>query len=691
MIRTALSFLFLIAAGYSRAQEYTISTFAGGAPPPTPALGPNMLIEGEGKLGIATDSAGNVYFTSFNCIFKLDQNGIVTRVAGTSRAGYSGDGGPAIDAQLNFVDNWYVGISNAGLPAQLVVDNSGNLYIADSGNYRIRRISSDGVIITIAGNGTAGFSGDGGLATDAQLTLVGGLAVDFAGNVFFSDLHRVRKVSQEAVITTIAGTGVCGFSGDGGPAAAAALCKPLGLIFDSAGKLLIADSFNSRVREITADEIISTVLGKGTPGFSDQLALIEPTSIAADPAGNLFIARTTVDEYDGDFVQMVVNVSPAGNITTAAGNGLKCNWNVLTGDCDFSLGDGRPASGAVLHGPLSVAVDAVGSLIVADTWNSRVRKVSPDGIITSEAGVPGGSLASDRDRPSSANLFFPRGVAVDSASNVFISDTDDARIRKVSPEGVITTVAGGGLEGLSGDGGSATNARLYAPYGLAADRSGNVFIADVANGRVRKISPDGTITSVDATTGFGYVYGVAADGTGNLFFAGTPGFLSDNIRKVSADGAVTPVAKGYAPAVDGAGNLFFVSGFRVLKLSPDGTVTSIAGNGSQGFSGDGGLATDAQLSPSAVAVDASGNVFIADFGNNRIRKVSSDGIIATIAGNGTPGYTGDDGPATKASISMPFSVAVDDAGNIYVADAYNNSVRVLRPVATRQSEGAHGR
>ena len=366
-----------------------------------------------------------------------------------------------------------------------------------------------------------------------------------------------------------------------------------------------------------------------------------------------------------------------------AGSGSSCNGNVLTGNCDITLGDGQPATGATLFGADGVAVDAAGNLFIADTGNGRVRKVTPDGIINSVAGVPGGTLPGDGGPAVVATLLLPRGVAVDGAGNVFISDTDDGRIRKVSPQGIISTVAGSGAAGLSGDGGPATSARLYAPYGVAADRAGNLFIADVANGRVRKVSPDGTITSVEGTAHFGYVYDVAVDDLGNLFFATTPGFDSNNIREVSNNGTVSSVASGYAPAADSAGNLYFASGARVLKLGKDGSITTVAGNGSPGFSGDGGPATDAQLRPTAVVADGSGNLFIGDY-SNRIRKVSADGTITTIAGNGTSGYSGDRGPVIDASFAQPFGLAVDRAGNVYFADAYNNAVRVLRPEKRRR-------
>jgi hypothetical protein len=279
-----------------QAQEYFISTVAGGVPPATPALGVNIPVQGGGTLGVATDAAGNTYFTGFHCIFKMDPNGIVTRIAGTSRPGYSGDGGPATTARLNLVERFYVGLFGAALPAQLTIDSTGNLFVYDNGNNRVRKISPDGIITTVAGNGTLGLSGDGGFAVQAQLSDVGGMAVDLAGNLFISDPtnNGIREVSSNGIISTIAGTGACRFSGDGGPATAASLCSPLGLATDATGILFVADSAR-RIRRIGPDWIITSVAVDAAPGLCGGAGLCEPISVAVDLAGDLFVTNTTVD------------------------------------------------------------------------------------------------------------------------------------------------------------------------------------------------------------------------------------------------------------------------------------------------------------------------------------------------------------------------------------------------------------
>jgi sugar lactone lactonase YvrE len=343
------------------------------------------------------------------------------------------------------------------------------------------------------------------------------------------------------LITSVAGTGSSGYSGDNGPASQAQLNHPLGLAFDAAGNLFIAlgnfDARNHRVRRVDAvTGIITTVAGAGQPGFS---------------------------------------------------------------------GDGGKATDAQLNRPFSVVVDGVGNLFIAEVNNHRVRKVTPDGIITTYAGSGPVDIL-DADRPSvdpqhggfsgdhgpatGARLNFPTYLAVDSLGNLFISDCHNHRVRKVTPDGIITTVAGTGQPGFSGDSGPAIRAQLHHPLGLALDAAGNLFVADPFNKRVRKVSPDGMITTV-------------------------------------------------------------------------------AGTGKSGFSGDGGKATDARLGPGGVAVDSAGNLFVADSENYRVRKVSPEGIITTVAGIGRKPYTGDSRRATETGLRGPGGLAIDPLGNLLISDS----------------------
>jgi hypothetical protein len=253
--RTAFGLLLLGCGSFGWAQQYVISTIAGGVPPPTPIAGVQASIGF--PQGIAVDNAGNTYFTALNCVFKLDSNGVMTRVAGNSRPGYSGDGGPATSAQLS--EDAY----------GVAVDASGNIYIADYENNRIRKVSAAGIITTVAGNGSAGYSGDGGPATSAQLDLPSGVAVDATGNLYIADTFnsRIRKVSAAGIITTVAGNGSIGYSGDSSPATSARLSYPLGVAVDATGNLYIADSYNHRIRKVSAAGIITTVAGNGSPGY----------------------------------------------------------------------------------------------------------------------------------------------------------------------------------------------------------------------------------------------------------------------------------------------------------------------------------------------------------------------------------------------------------------------------------------
>ena len=703
-VRALIVFVFLGTAVLSQNQEYLISTIAGGAPPQTPVPGVNMPLPAM-DLSVATDAMGNTYFVGFHCVFKLDQNGVVTRIAGNGRAGYSGDGGPATSAQLrlesmslNQADPDF-SLNQAApspyadvLPPGIAVDTHGNVYVADNGNYRVRKISVTGIITTVAGSGTPGFSGDRGPAISAQVSSVFGLAVDVAGNLLIADwsANRIRRVAADGSIATVAGTGDCGFTGgDGGPAVAAQFCGPTGIAADSAGNLFVTDTTdNHRIREISPDGSITTVAGA-----------VSATSVAIDRAGNLFANDAETDGWNT--WQVAKKISPSGAITTVAG--LPCSSQIyMQPPCGA---DGKTATKTFFGGPLGLAVDSAGNLLVADGGDGstqRISRVAADGSIVTVVGSCGGlpmfnppdcqkPLLGDGGPAISAQLAVPSGVAVDPAGNLFIADYPNNRIRKVSADGIITTLAGNGTFGSAGDGGPAANAQM-APYRLTLDGASNLFLFDVPNRSIRKISPDGILGTVTVVVGGDDDF-VVADSAGDLFIPG-PNFSAD-IIEVSPDGTIrrsisAQLARPSGVAVDEAGNLFIAESqdHRIRKVTPDGIITTVAGNsplpGPGGFSGDGGPAVNAQLNyPIDVAVDRAGNLYIADYSNHRIRRVSPDGIISTIAGNGTRGYSGDGGPATRASLWWPRALAMDGAGDIYVADSGNNAIRVLQPARRR--------
>jgi uncharacterized protein (TIGR03437 family) len=670
--------LLLAGASVAFAQQYTISTIAGGAPPATPAAASNTSIGAPRR--VATDRAGNVYFSSSHTVFKMS-GATLTVVAGNSRAGFSGDGGPAVNAQLNSPEGvavdasgnvfiadsannrvrkvdtsgiitTYAGngtVSQLGpgsfgdggtatdatlhLPTGLAVDKSGTLFIADTGNNAVRKVGTDGIIQLVAGDSYASYAGDGGSGPSAELHSPTDVAVDSAGNTYISDTANaaIRKVDTGGIITTFAGNAKIGTSGDGGAATSASLVAPLAVAVDSAGNLYLVQNGDSRIRKVDTKGIITTVAGNGTPGFAgdggapDKAQFNFPTGIASDASGNLYIA---------DSLNLRIRKIAGSSVSTIAGNG------VLS-----SSGNGGPARNAQMDAPQGVAVDASGNVYISDTANNTVRKVAKDGTITVFAGGSGDTLSR------------PQGLAVDSSGNVYVAEAYGARVRKYSPSGSGTTVAGSGTSGYGGDNGSATAAQLYTPSGVAVDSAGNVYIADFSNNRVRKVSPSGAITTVAGTGGSGY----------------------------SGDGGPATNARLNIPSavtVDSGGNLYIADtgNNRIRIVTPAGTINTVAGNGLPGYSGDGGTATSAQVgNPVGIAVDAAGNLYISD-GSTRIRKVYTSGLILTIAGGATPGYSGDGGQALNAQLSAPSALSIDATGNLYVADTANNAVRLLQVV-----------
>lgn len=645
--------------------HYLIETVAG-----TEYVGDGGLATGailNQPRGLALDRDGNLYIadTDHHRVRKVTPGGIITTIAGDGHPGDQGDGGPATEARLN-------------LPYDVAVDPYGNVYIADFGNHRVRLVDPRGRIRTVAGTGEQGTNGENVQATAAQLSSPRALAVDEAGNIYVAEFngHRVRKVSS-GVITTMAGSGLAGFSGDGGLASQAKLWHPAGLAFDSQGALLIADSRNHCVRRVTPWGMVTTWLG----GEYDDANLNTPTGLATDSAGYIYVAQL------GD---MLYRFGPMGRSEAV------------------KLDDAQGAAGIA-----DVAVDSLGRAYFIH--GDRVRRVDPaTGKIETVAGG-GYTLAPGDYGPAvDALLKAPRGVALDVAGNLYIAESGTHRIRKVSPGGVITTFAGLGLAGHYGDGGPAALATLQAPYGVAAELGGGILVADTGNHRIRRVDPGGLIGTVagnGTTTGRGEENvpalqmplhspaAAVADGRGNLYVADTE---ADRVLMVDAegristaagngsagdccDGGAAPLAQLHGPhalAADAAGNLYIADtlNHRVRKVDPDGVIRTIAGTGERGYSGDGGPGVAARLSePRGLAIDGDGHLYIADTGNHAIRKLTAEGRIYTIAGNGSPGWEGDGGPALQAGLDSPWGLALDGLGNLYVADSGNRRIRKLLP------------
>jgi YVTN family beta-propeller protein len=550
------------------------------------------------------DKAGNYYVTDRDAhrIRKITPTGTITTIAGTGICGYNGDNIKATKAMVCY-------------PSGLAFDSAGNLYVADSYNQRVRKISTTGTITTVAGTGSNAYNGDGGPATSAAVGNPWDIAFDAGGNLYFSDATHnvVRKVNTRGTISTYAGTGFAGFSGDGGPATAATMNQPTGVGFDPSGNLYIADTNNYRVRIVTAAGTINTFAGNGNGGCKGDGGLATAAAIGYSTGttihnGVLYIAN-------GCGIRAVDLTSNL--ISTFAGS---------RGGYD---GDGNPPLSSRFNSPRNTLFDAAGNFVVDDTGNGRLRKLS-GGVFNTFAG----GYLGDGNSATSAALVSPEALAIDKSGNFYIADYFGNRVRKVSG-GKISTIAGTSVNGYSGDGGAATAALLNAPRGVAVDSTGNVFIADNGNKRIRKVDTAGTITTFATNSNFCDLLQMAIDSANNLYVA-------DDCTSV------------------------------IFKITPAGVVRVFAGvKLKYGYNGDNIPATTAWLNrPVGVAVDTHGNVLIADTYNSRVREVNTAGTIGTIAGDGNCNYTGDGGAATSAELCLPGSAAVSSSGTIYIVDSY---------------------
>ncbi len=652
---------------------------------------PATLIGAPGSASVAVSSGGQLSSPVSFWIYSATQSSgpagqLITTAVGTDW-NFEGNG-PALAVPLG--KSYGVG-----------VDASGYVYFTDNLNNVVGRFLPGGNITILAGNGIPGFSGDGGPGTSASLYFPGGVAVDSSGNVYFCDAgnYRVRKISPDGTIQTIAGNGVQGYAGDNGPALFAEVNTTHGILPLPDGSILFSDWGNNRVRKISPAGIISTFAGNGQGqyagdgGPAQNASLLHPAGLSMDQAGNIFIA----DQNNG----RVRKVAPSGVIS--------------------SVGD-------VNGCPTGVAADGNGGVLVADPCLRLIRDFNANGTITH---IGGNGTAqnepSGEGGPATAASFDEWSIALASDKNLYISAPDYGRVYRISPAGIFDIVAGNGQYRASPSGTPASQATLDQNWGISFDAAGNLYIADSALNRIRRVDTKGTISTIAGTNRWGYQgdggpateailntpRGLRPDSIGNLYFAD---WGNNVIRRIDINGTITTVAGSgraqysgdggsatsatlYAPGgvvADSAGNLYIADAGnnRVRKVDIHGMISTIAGTGQPGSLGDNGPAIQAQLNgPLDVAIDGSGNLFVAEYNGHRVREITPGGTITTVAGNGALRFGGDNGPATAASIAFPSAIEVAADGSIYIADTFNQRVRLVSPdgiITTVAGSGAYG-
>ena len=640
---------------------------------------------------VALDSAGNAYVAeaSNHRVRKIDTSGIITTIAGTGERGYAGDGGPATQAELdsprgigvNWLGEIFVADNGNDVvrkidvlgristittssplfnPDGLALDLFGNIVVAESHvrNHLVRRIDVRGNVTTIAGvaGQRGGFEGDGSAAR-ARLNYPRAVAADAAGNVYVADSfnQRVRKIDPAGTIRTIAGTGERGYTGDGGPAMDAQLAGPNGVLVDAAGNVYISDSGNYRVRKVDSSGMIETIAGTGEPGnFGNggpavEARLLYPRNLAMDSSDNLFIADTGNDT--------VRRISGSGTIEPVAGAGEP-----------FDKRDGGPASLAQFRYPSDIAADAAGNVYVLDS--NQVRRIDPNGMIAAIAGTGEYGHSGDGGPAIAAELRNPTELALDAAGNLYLGERFGYRVRKIDAAGTITTIAGTGERGFSGDGRAATEAQLGTLRSVAADSLGNLYIADSYNHRVRKIDTSGVITTYvgtgvrDRSSEFGYV---VSTGDGPSDYRWEPsGIAPAAAARLSSPNELAVDANDILYVFDSGNRSSFNA--RVGKIdtaSSEPLITPLP-------------PMDVPRFLTGFDVDDSGNVFV--FSRGAVLMFGPDGSGATVAGGGETRFMGDGEPAGGVFMGRFANIALDAHGNIWVADSSSRRVHVLEPV-----------
>jgi sugar lactone lactonase YvrE len=547
-------------------------------------------------------------------------------------------------------------------PNAVATDSGGNVYVADTYNSTIRKISPAGVVTTLAGTAEVTGSTDATGAA-ASFSEPQGIATDSAGNVYVSDTQNctIRKITPVGAVTTLAGTaGQCAYLNDNG--AAARFNKPRGIAVDSDGNVFVADSETNSIRKITPSGDVSTFAEGGGIDFPNGLAIDSDRNVYVvnDPNNVGEILKITTEAAVSVLIPGAPGFVPSGiavdsdfnvyvsysNYNVIAKFDALLNASLLAGS-DTGLDGYVDATGnaARFNYPLGIAIDSAGNVYVAEGGNTVIRKITSLGAVTTLAGAAY-EYGDANGTGAAARFDLPNGFATDRAGNVYVADTDNNSIRKITPTGVVTTFAGSAT-GLAGNtDGPGTTALFDAPWGVATDSSDNVYVADYNNDTIRKITPAGVVsTLIDTATGFAAVFAGPND-----------------------------------VAVDSAGNVYVAaySNSTIGKITPGGVVSTLAGTGTAGYTN--GTGTLAQFNePWGIATDSAGNVYVTDAGNNAIRKIDTSGMVSTFAGSAT-GLSGSaDGTGISASFNFPVYLAIDSAGNVYVTDNGNNTIRKITP------------
>ena len=668
--------------------------------------------------GIAVDGTGNLYVadTENHTIRKITFNSSgwpeVGTLAGTAESPGSTDGTGG-DARFES-------------PAGVAVDGAGNLYVADTGNHTIRKITSGGAVTTLAGTAGAQGSADGA-GSEALFYGPSAVAVDNAGTLYVADTGNctIRKIvftgDGTPVVSTLAGTAGSTGSTDG-TGGAAQFLYPQAVAVDGAGNVYVADSVNHTIRKITSGGVVSTLAGLAgsvgsADGTGDTARFKNPIGVAGDSANNLYVGDT-----GNHTIRRGALAPPAFTSAPTASAAVDQSFNytvtfsgALPGSYSAtSLPDGLGfATPGVISGtpkaagtfPITLsATNGAGTTAATLTLTvATASTYAPPYTFTTLAGTAGAYGAED-GTGSTARFLPPMGVAVDRAGSVYVADTGNHTIRKITSGGVVTTLAG--MAGNSGStDGTGSDARLNYPNGVAVDNAGNVYVADTFNSTIRKIASSGAVTTLAGLAGsvgtadgtgdtarFNNPTGVAVDGAGNIYVADMGNFT---IRKITSGGEVTTlagtpgsqgsadgtgnIARFFAPngvAVDNAGNVYVadLGNSTVRKITSNGEVTTLAGTAGVTGSTDGTGSSARFNQPNGVAVDSAGNVYVADTGNSITRKITGAGVVTTLAGNASLiGWS--DGTGSIAHFNLPSGVAVDSAGNVYVADTSNFTIR----------------